>query len=176
MICGFRSVLCVSVFQGSLVVIVIMIDGSEKRNYNIAEWNRALWLANTPDPFTSGLHADVSLFTFLRQSLFFLLDIASFYLKAYSVAKIIETSNASSRHDDVELPNFDLDLFGELPSKSVKRFANLSERELNHMVEQRRSEKTKKTTNWSVSTFRGKPPIVTIRQCFPAYCDIQPNC
>ena len=34
MICdgGFRSVLCVSVFQGSLLVIVIMIDGGEKRN------------------------------------------------------------------------------------------------------------------------------------------------
>ena len=29
---GFWSVLCVSVFQGSLLVIVIMIDGSEKRN------------------------------------------------------------------------------------------------------------------------------------------------
>ena len=28
----FRSVLCVSVFQGSLLVIVIMINGSEKRN------------------------------------------------------------------------------------------------------------------------------------------------
>lgn len=30
---GFRSVLRVSVFQGSLLMIVIMIDGSEKRNY-----------------------------------------------------------------------------------------------------------------------------------------------
>ena len=29
---GFRSVLCVSVFQGSLLVIVITIYGSEKRN------------------------------------------------------------------------------------------------------------------------------------------------
>ena len=30
---GFRSVLCVSVFHGSLlVVVVIMIDGSKKRN------------------------------------------------------------------------------------------------------------------------------------------------
>ena len=29
---GFRSVLCVSVFQVSLLVMVIMIDGSEKRN------------------------------------------------------------------------------------------------------------------------------------------------
>ena len=28
---GFRSVLCVSVFQGSLLVIVIMIDGNENR-------------------------------------------------------------------------------------------------------------------------------------------------
>ena len=32
MIGGFRSVLCVSVFHGSLLVIVILIDGSEKRN------------------------------------------------------------------------------------------------------------------------------------------------
>ena len=32
MIGGLRSVLCVSVFQVSLLVIVIMIDGSEKRN------------------------------------------------------------------------------------------------------------------------------------------------
>ena len=30
MIGGFRSVLCVSVFQCSLLVVVIMIDGSEK--------------------------------------------------------------------------------------------------------------------------------------------------
>ena len=32
MIGGFRSVLCVSLFQGSLLVIAIMIDDSEKRN------------------------------------------------------------------------------------------------------------------------------------------------
>ena len=32
MIGGFRSGLDVSVFQGSLPVIVIMFDGSEKRN------------------------------------------------------------------------------------------------------------------------------------------------
>ena len=29
---GFRYVLCVSVFRGSLIAIVIMISGSEKRN------------------------------------------------------------------------------------------------------------------------------------------------
>ena len=55
----------------------------------------------------------------------------------------METSSASSRHD-VELPDFDLNLFGEPPSKSAKRFANLSEWELNHMVERRHSENTKK--------------------------------
>ena len=32
MIGGFRSVLCVPVFQGSLLVIVIMIDNSGERN------------------------------------------------------------------------------------------------------------------------------------------------
>ena len=32
MIGGFRSVLCVSVFPGSLLVMVIMIEGSEKRS------------------------------------------------------------------------------------------------------------------------------------------------
>ena len=36
MIGRFRSVLCVSVFQGSLLVIVIMIDGSEKHNRQFA--------------------------------------------------------------------------------------------------------------------------------------------
>ena len=30
---GFRSVLCVSVFQGLLLVIAIMIDGREKHNF-----------------------------------------------------------------------------------------------------------------------------------------------
>ena len=33
MIGGFRSVLCVSVFQGLLLVIVIMIDSDEKCNH-----------------------------------------------------------------------------------------------------------------------------------------------
>ena len=36
---GFQSVLCVSVFQGSLLVIVIMIDGSEKRDCEGGFWN-----------------------------------------------------------------------------------------------------------------------------------------
>ena len=45
---GFRSVLCVSLFQGSLLVIVIMIDGSEKRNCEGGFWTlefACLWKA-----------------------------------------------------------------------------------------------------------------------------------
>ena len=37
-ICGFRSVLCVSLFQGSLLVIVIMIDGTDKHNCEGGFW------------------------------------------------------------------------------------------------------------------------------------------
>ena len=39
---GFGSVLCVSVFQGSLLVIVIMIDGNEKRNCEGGFWTLEL--------------------------------------------------------------------------------------------------------------------------------------
>ena len=45
---GFRSLLCVSVFQGSLLVIVIMIDGSEKRDCEGGFWTlefACLWKA-----------------------------------------------------------------------------------------------------------------------------------
>ncbi|XP_022806526.1 uncharacterized protein LOC111343613 [Stylophora pistillata] len=51
------------------------------------------------------------------------------------------------------LPNFELNFFHGPLAKS-SRFANLSDQELNQLVEQRHSEKTKKVTNWSVSTFR----------------------
>ena len=45
---GFRSILCVSVFQGSLLVIIITIDGSEKRNCEGGFWTyefACLWKA-----------------------------------------------------------------------------------------------------------------------------------
>ena len=45
---GFRSVLWVSVFQGSLLVIVIMIDASKKRNCERGFWTlefACLWKA-----------------------------------------------------------------------------------------------------------------------------------
>ena len=34
----FQSFLCVSLFQGSLLVIVIMIDSSEKHNCEVVFW------------------------------------------------------------------------------------------------------------------------------------------
>ena len=45
---GFRSILCVSVFPGSLLVIIIMIDGSEKRSSEGGFWTlkfACLWKA-----------------------------------------------------------------------------------------------------------------------------------
>ena len=47
---GFQSVLCVSVFQGSMLVIVIMIDGSEKCNCEGGFWTlefASLWTLHT---------------------------------------------------------------------------------------------------------------------------------
>ena len=47
-ICGFRSVLCVSLFQDSLLLIVIMIDGSDKHNCEGGFWTlefACLWKA-----------------------------------------------------------------------------------------------------------------------------------
>ena len=40
-------------------------------------------------------------------------------------------------------------------SESEKRFASLSERELEKLLEDKHSSKTKKSTNWCVSTFKG---------------------
>ena len=54
-----------------------------------------------------------------------------------------------------DLPNFNLYFFDEPPAKT-KRFANLSEKELSNLLEERHSENTKKSKNWSVTTFRGK--------------------
>jgi hypothetical protein len=39
---------------------------------------------------------------------------------------------------------------------TTSRFVNLSEKELQKILKDKHSDKTKKTTNWSVSTFKGK--------------------
>ena len=45
-----------------------------------------------------------------------------------------------------------------LPVKTGEnnRFANLSERDLKKILEDKQSRKTKKSTNWCVSTFKGE--------------------
>ena len=67
----------------------------------------------------------------------------------------MEKSSGYDENNSDEFPNFELNIFDE-PQSKVKRFANLSEREINDLVEKRHSDKTKTSTNWSVSTFRGE--------------------
>ena len=65
--------------------------------------------------------------------------------------------SVTEQHDkEDESPNFNLGLFNGPPAKSAKRFATLTEDDLDTLVAERYSDRTKKTTNWSVSTFRGK--------------------
>ena len=61
--------------------------------------------------------------------------------------------------DETEIPSFDL--FGSIfPEPPAKRFANLSESELEELASERHSKKTKEVTNWSVSTIKGKQKVI----------------
>ena len=66
-----------------------------------------------------------------------------------------------------EMPSFALfdSPFHEPPAKS-SRFASLSESDLDELVGERHSKKTKETTNWSVSTFKGKKQLSEINRHF----------
>ena len=64
-----------------------------------------------------------------------------------------------------ELPSFTL-FDSPFPEPPVKRFASLSESELEELVGERHSKKTKETTNWSVSTFKGKKQLLEINWHF----------
>ena len=54
--------------------------------------------------------------------------------------------------DETEMPSFDL-LGSIFPEPPAKRFANLSENELEELVSERHPKKTKEVTNSCVSTF-----------------------
>jgi len=79
------------------------------------------------------------------------------------MADVLSARNAklSSQlcEDETESPSFDLfgSIFAEPPAK---RFASLNESELEELVSERHSKKTKEVTNWSVSTFKGKQKVV----------------
>ena len=45
---------------------------------------------------------------------------------------------------------------GAAPTPRPSRFATVSEHEMQQILSERHSESTKKTTNWSVGTFKGK--------------------
>ena len=61
--------------------------------------------------------------------------------------------------EETEYPSFDLfgSIFAEPPAK---RFASLSESDLDHLISERHSKETKEVTNWSVSTFKGKQQVI----------------
>ena len=65
---------------------------------------------------------------------------------------------AENPPDDIDenLSCFDINWLPKQLDKSqtTARFPTLSEKELNQIVSDRHSEKTKRTTNWSVSTFK----------------------
>ena len=69
------------------------------------------------------------------------------------------TLSSQLSEDETDSPSFDLfgSIFHEPPAK---RFASLSESEVEEPVSERRSKKTKEVTNWSVSTFKGKQKVI----------------
>jgi len=87
------------------------------------------------------LPAKVSSRNFLREKLGFFDDIQDLEKKS----EISETSDVSK---DQQL--------SESATGENNRFANLSERDLEKILEDKQSKKTKKNTNWCVSTFKGE--------------------
>lgn len=67
----------------------------------------------------------------------------------------------SRKASQLEFAYFNLN-FDCSASRQQIDFANFSELELDKLVEARHFEKTKKTTNWSVSTFRGKRDFILV--------------
>ena len=65
-----------------------------------------------------------------------------------NVSEMVETSETSDKSTDQQL--------SESATGENNRFANLSERDLEKIIEDKESKKTKKHTNWCVSTFKGE--------------------
>ncbi|KAL9958211.1 hypothetical protein ACROYT_G035192 [Oculina patagonica] len=62
--------------------------------------------------------------------------------------------SAQLSQDEFEMPSFDLFRGSFFPEPPAKRFASFSESELEQLVSERHSKKTKEVTNWSVTTFK----------------------
>ena len=65
-----------------------------------------------------------------------------------NVSEMVETSETSDKSKDQQL--------SESAPGENNRFANLSERDLEKIIEDKESKKTKKNTHWCVSTFKGE--------------------
>ena len=65
-----------------------------------------------------------------------------------NVSEMVETSETSDKSRDQQL--------SESATGENNRFANLSKRDLEKILEDKQSKKTKKNTNWCVSTFKGE--------------------
>ena len=65
-----------------------------------------------------------------------------------NVSEMVETSETSNKSKDQQL--------SESATGENNRFANLSERDLEKILEDKESKKTKKNTNWCVSMFKGE--------------------
>ena len=87
-----------------------------------------------------------------------LTEIVSKIIADISSAKNAKLSSQLSEKE-TEYPSFDLfkSIFAEPPAK---RFASLSESDLDDLISERHLKKTKEVTNWSVSTFIGKQQVV----------------
>lgn len=65
-----------------------------------------------------------------------------------NVSEMVETSETSDKSKDQQL--------SESATGENNLFANLSEPDLEKILEDKESKKTKKNTNWCVSTFKGE--------------------
>ena len=63
-----------------------------------------------------------------------------------NVSEMVETSETSDKSKDQQL--------SESATGENNRFANLSKRDLEKILEDKQSNKAKKNTNWCVSTFK----------------------
>ena len=124
--------------------------------YNITKAKRALWLVNLASTICPWVYAADVCANVYKANI--LTEIVSKIMADIPSAKNAKLSSQLSE-EETEYPSFDLfgSIFAEPPAK---RFASLSESDLDDLVSERHSKKTKEVTNWSVSTFKGKQQVI----------------
>ena len=114
------------------------------------------------------MHADHVCANVCRTNI--LADIVSKVMADVPSARSVKLSSQLSE-DETESLSFDLS--GSIvPEPPAKRFTSLSESELEELVSERHSKKTKEVTSWSVSTFKGKQKVIKAWAPVHKYSDI----